>query len=68
MKGIIKGAQKKFGDSFSEKLFLSQLTYFGDLRDFIVDFINKKHSPKEIKNFLAREVEDYKKEIISSII
>ena len=64
LRSIVKGAQKKFGDSFSGKLFLSQLTYFGDLRDFTVDFISKKHSSKEIKDFLAREVEDYKKEIL----
>lgn len=64
LKNIIKRAQKKFGDFFSEKLFLSQLTYLGDLKDFTVDFIGKKHSPKEIKSFLERGVEAYKKEII----
>lgn len=64
LKNIIKEAQKKFGNSFSEKLFLSQLTYYGDIKDFTVDFIEKKRSPKEIKNFLARGVENYKREIL----
>lgn len=61
---IIKGAEKKFGDSFSEKLFLSQLTYYGDLKDFTVDFIGKEHSREEIKKFLEKEVKKYKKEIL----
>lgn len=64
LKNIIKGAQKKFGDSFSEKLFLSQLTYFADLKDFTIDFIGKKHSQKKIKNFLEEEVERYKEDIL----
>lgn len=64
LKDIIKGAEKKFGDSFSEKLFLSQLTYFEDLRDFTVDFIKKEYSKKEIQNFLEKEVKQHKKEII----
>lgn len=64
LKDIIKGAEKKFGDSFSEKLFLSQLSYFGDIKDFTVDYIGKKHSKKEIQDFLAREVRQHKKEIL----
>lgn len=64
LKNIIKGAQKKFGDSFSEKLFLSQLVYFGDLKDFTIDFIGEKYSQKKIKNFLEKEVERYKKDIL----
>lgn len=64
LKNIIKGAQKKFGDSFSEKLFLSQLVYFGDLKDFTIDFIGEKYSQKEIKNFLEKEVERYKEDIL----
>lgn len=62
LESIIQDSEKKFGDSFSEKLFLSQLTYYGDIEDFSVDFIEEEPSMKEIKNFLARKVEDYKKE------
>lgn len=64
LKNIIKGAQKKFGDLFSEKLFLSQLVYFGDLQDFTIDFIAKEHSKEEIKSFLEKKVREYKEEII----
>ena len=64
LKNIIKKAKKKFGDSFSEKLFLSQLTHIGDLKDFTVDFIKEKYSQKEVQDFLAKEVRQYKKEII----
>ncbi len=64
LKNIIKGAQKKFADSFSEKLFLSQLVYYKDLKDFTVDFISAKYSKKEIQDFLEKEVKKYKREII----
>ncbi len=64
LKNIIKGCQKKFGDSFSEKLFLSQLTYFGDLKDFTADFMGKRYSPKEIENFFEKEVKKCKNEIL----
>lgn len=64
LKNIIKGAEKKFGDSFSEKLFLSQLTYFGDIKDFTVDYIGKKYSSAEIKDFLEKEAKDYRKKIL----
>ena len=64
LKEIIKKAEKKFGGLFSEKLFLGQLIYFEDIKDFTVDFISKKHSKKEIQNFLEKEVRQYKKEIM----
>lgn len=60
LKNIIKKCQKKFSDSFSEKLFLSQLIYFGDLKDFTVDFIGNRYSPEEIKKFLEKEIKKYK--------
>ncbi len=58
LKDIIKQSTKKFGDSFSEKLFLAQLVYFDDLEDFTIDFFDKKYSQKEIKTFFEKEVED----------
>lgn len=64
LKNIIKGCLRKFGDSFSEKLFLPQLVYFKDLKDFSIDFIKEKHSPNFIKDFFRKEVEEYKKEIL----
>lgn len=57
---IMRGCQEKFGDSFAEKLFLSQLTYFGDLKDFTVDFIKKVYTPEEIKSFFEEEIKKLK--------
>lgn len=60
---IIKGARKKFSDCFSEKLFLSQIVYYRDLKDFTIEFIKEELSPEEIQNFLIKEVENYKEKI-----
>jgi len=60
---IIHDAQKKFGGLFSKKLFLGQLIYFGDLRDFKIDFFKEAFQPTEIKKFFEKEIRKYKKEI-----
>jgi hypothetical protein len=56
LKGIMNGCKKKFRVLFSEKLFLSQLCYFGDIKDFSIDFVNKEVTPLELQNFFEREV------------
>src|SRR3989339_136028 len=56
LKDIIVQSEKKFGDSFSEKLFLSQLVYFDDLEDFTIEFFAKTYSQKDIEEFLEVEV------------
>ena len=61
LKEIIQDAKRKFMGAFSEKLFLSQLVYFDDLKDFTVDFIGKKYYPKEIQGFLEKAVSNYAK-------
>lgn len=53
---IILDAKEKFGGEFSEKLFLSQLIYFGDLKDFTIEFIKEEHDSNEIKNFFGQIV------------
>lgn len=58
---LIKDARKKFKAHFAPKLFLEQLTYYGDIRDFKVEFIEKKYSPEEIQRFLKKEVSQYVK-------
>lgn len=58
LKDIIEQATEKFGDSFSEKLFLSQLVYFDDLEDFTINLFNGKQSREEIEVFFKKEVED----------
>lgn len=53
---IIQGTKKKFGGAFSERLFLEQLVYFKDLKDFQIDFIEEKYSPEQVLNFLQSKV------------
>jgi len=48
---IILDAKEKFKGEFSEKLFLSQLVYFEDLKDFTVEFIKEEYSVSRIKDF-----------------
>lgn len=62
LEDIISNAQQKFGGLFSEKLFLEQLTYFGDLQDFKIEFLEKEYTPGEIKSFFEKVVEKYTKE------
>lgn len=64
LKTIILDAKKKFKDLFSEKLFLGQLTYFGDLQDFKIEFLQKEYTPGEIKSFFEKTVRQYTKERI----
>lgn len=59
LKRIIADAKEKFAGEFSEKLFLSQLIYFEDLKDFTVEFIKEKYSVDEIKNFYKQAVLNY---------
>lgn len=56
LRQIILDAKEKFKGEFSEKLFLSQLVFFEDLKDLTVEFIKEKYSADEIKNFFKRVV------------
>jgi hypothetical protein len=56
---IIEEAQERFRGGFSEKLFLEQLTYFGDLQDFAIEFIDEEHSPQQVWGFFEKAVADY---------
>jgi len=62
-KQVITEAKKRFGGAFSEKLFLEQLTYYGDLADFTADFIGASYKPKDIQSFFQKLVRDFLKEI-----
>lgn len=54
---IIKRAQEKFGDTFSDKLFLSQLSYFGDIKDFSVELLAQEEiTPEKLKTFFESEI------------
>lgn len=56
LKGIMNGCKKKFGVLFSEKLFLSQLCYFGGIKDFSINFVNREVTSSELQNSFEREV------------
>jgi hypothetical protein len=59
IKQVIADAKEKFSGEFSEKLFLSQLIYFEDLKDFNVDFIKEKCSVDQLKSFYKTVLQDY---------
>jgi hypothetical protein len=61
MNELINFSKKKFGTDFSEKLFLEQLVYWGDMDDYVVDFLVKEVDTKEIKAFLEHEVKRFVK-------
>ena len=60
LKDIIKEAKKKFGDTFSKKLFLSQLCYYKDIQDFSVGFVKEKVSKSQLQKFFEKEVKKIK--------
>lgn len=59
MNELVGLSKKKFGTDFSEKLFLEQIVYWGDMDDYIVDFLITEIEPKEIKVFLENEVKKF---------
>jgi predicted nucleotidyltransferase component of viral defense system len=56
--GIVKWCQKKYGDVFSERMFLEQLTYTGDLEtDVKLKFLGEKYiSPKKLADFFKQKI------------
>lgn len=58
---IIRNARKKFGDLFSEKLFLGQLAYLADIKPVPIEFVEKEYDRGAIEIFLKKEVERYLK-------
>lgn len=61
LESLIKDGKRKFKAGFAPKLFLEQLTYYGDIREFKIEFIDKEYSPQEIQEFLKKEVLGYTK-------
>lgn len=52
---LLLKTRKKFKTLFNPKLFLEQLVFFKDLKDFKIDFISKTYTPEEIKNYFKKE-------------
>lgn len=61
---IIKDAQKKFKSGFAPKLFLEQLTYYEDIKEFKIEFIGQKCPPQQIQKFLKKSVLEYTKKMV----
>lgn len=61
MQALIELAGKKFGNEFSDKLFLEQLTYYEDLNIVQTKFLKDSYKPSEIKEYLGKSVEEYLK-------
>lgn len=56
---VISEATQRYGALFSEKLFLEQLEYMGDLTDRKIDFVAKPRTSTQIHDFLHRQVRSY---------
>lgn len=62
---IIQDGEKRFGNEFSSKLFMQQLTYTKDVTDFTYTPIGPMHEKKDIMSFLTREVKQFLKTNLS---
>ncbi len=60
LKDVMKGAKRKFRNLFSEKLFLSQLGYFGDIRDFSIEFTVEEVTLSKLQRFFEKEIKELK--------
>lgn len=58
---LMKDAEQKFKPEFAAKLFLEQLTHYGDIREFKTEFAGRKYLPEQIQEFLKKEVLRYTK-------
>lgn len=63
LKTILKLGKKKFGPAFAAKLFLEQLTYFGDIEDFTIEYVGKEYKPGKIQEYFRELVKNYLKDL-----
>lgn len=64
LKELLELSKKKFGADFAPKLFLEQLTYFGDIEDYTIEYVGQKINSEEIKKFLKEKVKQFKRQEI----
>lgn len=60
LEDLVKLSLKKFGNDFSERLFLEQLVYWEDVYNYDIEYIDNPAPVDEIKEFLVNEVKNYK--------
>ena len=66
MPELISIANKKFGNGFSEKLFIEQLTYWGDITDFDIKYLRDEIDTKTVQDFLMTESQKFLSSSLSS--
>lgn len=64
LKELLKLGKKKFGAAFAPKLFLEQLTYFGDIEEYTIEYVSRQINPEEIKKFLVNAVKQFKRKTL----
>jgi hypothetical protein len=64
LKKIMIEARRRFGDAFNEKLFLQQLTYWDDISDKKIEWLDKQYSNKTIEKFLMKAVDETIKQLL----
>jgi hypothetical protein len=62
---IISLSKQKFGQGFSEKLFLEQLTYWDDIEDYKIEFLKNEVEPETTKKLLLSESTKFTSKIFS---
>lgn len=63
LKELIQLSLNKFGNDFSEKLFLEQLVYWEDIMNYEIEYVGKSVPVEEIKEFLINEVKNHKNKL-----
>ncbi|MEK7127514.1 MAG: nucleotidyl transferase AbiEii/AbiGii toxin family protein [Patescibacteria group bacterium] len=53
---LVNLTKRRYGDDFSEKLFLEQLIYFRDIKKFSIDFCRDETAPENVQKFLIEDV------------
>ncbi len=61
---LVSIAEKKFGNEFSSKLFLEQLSYTDDIRDSAVSFVSRTETADEMKRFLEQTAIAYAQKVV----
>lgn len=65
LEDIIKLSKQKFENGFSEKLFLEQLTYWGDIGDYDIVYLKDNIEPEIIKKLLLSEATKFSSKVFN---
>lgn len=59
LEDVINETEKRFRGEFNKRLFLEQLVYTKDIKDFEIDYLDKRYSPQEINAFFEDQVKNF---------